>query len=312
MEYTIYKFEFTTPVHFGNKSIEKTSNTFSADTLFSAMCIESLKIKGSSSIEELVSLVKNGQLKISDGLPYFQDRYFIPKPIMQIKQTKYKEYETTESMPIKKILKKIEFIDIEDLESFVTGKYDFSREQTIDNIGEIFIRQNVSLQDSEKTEPFNVGAYSYNKDYGLYMLLGYENLEIKEKVELLLEALSYTGIGGKISSGFGKFNLISKSLPECFERRLKMTGKRYMSLSISLPRDDEFGDISAEDSYILTKRSGFVSSETYSNTFKKKKDFYMFKSGSCFKNKFNGDIYDVSIDGTHRVYRYAVPFWIEV
>ena len=63
--------------------------------------------------------------------------------------------------------------------------------------------------------------------------------------------------------------------------------------------------------YLLKKRGGFVVSEDYASEYLKKKDFYVFQSGSCFQEKFEGDIFDVSA-GSHPVYRYAKPFFMGV
>lgn len=57
--------------------------------------------------------------------------------------------------------------------------------------------------------------------------------------------------------------------------------------------------------YLLEKRSGFVASSSYVPEWRKKKDLYVFSPGSCFVNRFAGDIYDVSDGGRHAVYRYA-------
>ena len=39
---------------------------------------------------------------------------------------------------------------------------------------------------------------------------------------------------------------------------------------------------------------------------------YVFAAGSCFKNEFEGDIYDVTNGGSHPVYRYAKPLFMGV
>jgi CRISPR-associated protein Csm4 len=44
----------------------------------------------------------------------------------------------------------------------------------------------------------------------------------------------------------------------------------------------------------------------------KKRDFYSFAAGSVFQNKFEGDIFDVSIKGNHPVWRYAKPLFMAV
>ena len=72
-----------------------------------------------------------------------------------------------------------------------------------------------------------------------------------------------------------------------------------MLLSVALPTADEMNTAVKNAEYSLIKRSGFISSSTYSNTFERKKDIYVFDAGSCFTNKFSGDIYDVSRKGNH-------------
>lgn len=91
--------------------------------------------------------------------------------------------------------------------------------------------------------------------------------------------------------------------------------KRVMLLNVAFQKNG--GDEILENGYVaVQKRSGFVSSENYSSKmvnadgFVKKKDFFVFKAGSCFAKKFEGAIFNVSQRGAHKVYRYAVPlFW---
>ena len=86
-----------------------------------------------------------------------------------------------------------------------------------------------------------------------------------------------------------------------------------MSLSTSLPKDDELEEALENSSYLMEKRSGFIYSTSYSDEFRRKKDMYVFSSGSCFENIFDGDVYDVSEgQGKHKVYRYAKPLFLGV
>ena len=64
--------------------------------------------------------------------------------------------------------------------------------------------------------------------------------------------------------------------------------------------------------YLLVKRSGFVASETYAKEQLRKRDLYVMQAGSCFRTRFEGDVYDVSDGGSHPVYRYAKPLLMEV
>ena len=74
MNYKIYKMIFTQGVHFGEHSLEKSEITFQADTLFSALCIEALKI---DKLEVLIKSVKEDHLVFSDAFPYMDQEFFI-------------------------------------------------------------------------------------------------------------------------------------------------------------------------------------------------------------------------------------------
>ena len=65
-------------------------------------------------------------------------------------------------------------------------------------------------------------------------------------------------------------------------------------------------------SYQIIKRSGFVASYAYADDFCRKNDLYVMNAGSCFAQQYQGDIYDVSSGGSHAVYRYAQPMFLEV
>ena len=79
-----------------------------------------------------------------------------------------------------------------------------------------------------------------------------------------------------------------------------------------LPEDEKINDVLEDAFYRIEKRSGFVASENYSTSLTKKKDLYVIQAGGCFKKMFEGRIVDVSIEGSHPVYRYAKPLFMEV
>ena len=132
-------------------------------------------------------------------------------------------------------------------------------------------------------------------------------------IENLILSLGYAGIGGKRSSGLGKFDFEEHKPSDRFLELLNRDkAKSYMTLSSCMAEEDELEKALDDAYYLLHKRSGFVSSTTYAKTELKKKDFYAFKSGSCFSSRFNGNIYDVSYKGKHPVYRYAKPMFMGV
>ena len=101
-------------------------------------------------------------------------------------------------------------------------------------------------------------------------------------------------------------------MPEIFEAHLKNKTSRQILLSVALPKEDELESALDKASYQLLKRSGYVASENYADEWKKKKDLYVFSAGSCFEQRFEGDIYDVSDNGKHPVYRYAKALFLGV
>ncbi len=214
---------------------------------------------------------------------------------------------------LKKAYKKLKYISIELLDSYLDGTYDVFNAPNLEKLGHFDMKTAASVRGEEKTEPYRIGTYYYEDGNGLYFILGYQEARVLDLVEQLLENLSFSGIGGKRASGLGRFELFSGTVSNHFRKRLGENGKRYMTLSVSLPTDDELETVLRDASYLLRKRSGFVLSERYAPEQMRKRDLYVFQSGSCFAVRFEGDVYDVSDKGgRHPVYRYAKPMLMEV
>lgn len=64
----------------------------------------------------------------------------------------------------------------------------------------------------EKPLPYYVGSYVFSEHSGLYFILGVEHEEEFTLIKDLLLSLGYSGIGGKRSSGYGKFELADDEL----------------------------------------------------------------------------------------------------
>lgn len=314
MKFKIYKMDFSTPVHFGNGALDDVKNLFLADTLFSALCIESLKNKGEEQLNKLVSLSKENKLLFSDAMPYIEDVLYLPKPFIKI------ETEQNGDSVLKKQYKKLKFLPVNDLENYLKGSLDVKKANQDFKLGEEKINTKVVIsRDKSDNKPYSVGTFEFykkdenNKKSGLYFLVGYENSDDLFFVDDLLNSLGYTGIGGKISSGYGKFIAIPNEADEKLLSLLNLENKnKFISLSTCLPKDEELEGSLKGASYTLQKRSGFVASFDYSENFLKKKDLYTFSAGSSFDKIFSGDVFDVSNEGNHPVYRYAKPLFIGV
>jgi CRISPR-associated protein Csm4 len=255
------------------------------------------------------------------------EEYFIPKPILDIKMKDItKRHDSQNQQKKNKSFKKLEYISVSDLNNYLLaakGEGDFNPDEAIEKsvFGISQIKVSTSVKGLKESLPYYIGTFVFNNDCGLYVIVAYESETERKLFERLLHLLSYSGIGGKRTSGLGKFEIddciyldapYTKSL-EILSRMLKdKDSKIKITLSVSLPADNELDEVIPGGSFMLIRRGGFVQSQTYSDTPLKKKDIYAFSAGSCFKKSFNGDIYDVSLEGAHPVSRYLKPLFLGV
>lgn len=308
MDYQVYRLKFQGAVHFGRNSLEGSSDVFCADTLFSALYQEAVKA-GQDFSDRLYRYVINDELLFSDAFPYIGDTYYLPKPMMRIQAGDHKG-----DSVVKKAYKKLRYIPAEKLDSYLRGDYDVLSEQNIGrDLGRSEMKVSASIRGEEETRPYRTGCYFYKEGSGLYFIAGYRNPSAKQLLGELLDGLAYSGIGGKRSAGLGRFTFETGALPADLYRRLERNGSRYMTLSVSLPTEDEMEHALAGAGYLLCKRSGFVASDRFAPEQQRKRDLYVFSAGACVKTRYKGDIYNVADhNGSHPVYRYARPMFMEV
>lgn len=302
MKYVAYKLNFKTGVHFGNGMLNETKDGFLADTLYSALCIEALR---NDCLERFHKMTTDGRLLFSDGFPFIKDRLYIPKPMIKL--------EHGDDVSDRKKWKKLKYVPIDCLDAYLKGKLDVDKESALlGNLGKRKIYQKVSLTNAEKSEPYSVGVYYFEKENGLYFLMGYEEEEDRAFVEPLIDSLGYQGIGGKVSAGLGKFRMLPVELSKNIKERFQKEDGTFVLLSVALPMESELADVISDASYLLEKRSGFIQSDCYAEDMVKKQELYVLKSGSVIHKRFHGDVYNVGTKGTHPVWRYAKPILMEV
>ncbi|MCD8180964.1 MAG: type III-A CRISPR-associated RAMP protein Csm4 [Firmicutes bacterium] len=308
MRYKVYKLTFTSGIHIGNGTLPSSAAAIHADTLFSAMCIEALNIGGEELLDELVSNAKENRLRISDALPYIADTLYLPKPMCRAEKS-------AEDPALKKEFKKMTYIPSGKMREYLAGELDpiaVNRELALLGKGSLY--QKVSIKEDADNELYTIGVYEFNKDCGLYVIIGFEDEETDWLIGDIFDALQYSGLGGKRTSGFGRFSAGVRALDSDLERALTCSGDRYMSLSVSMAKTDELESLleKQETAYTLIKRGGFVQSASYSDKPLKKRDLYMFAPGAVFGSAFDGDVFDVAKDGAHAVYRYAKPMLMSI
>lgn len=299
----IFKLNFKAPVHFGNGKLGDSENCLFADTVFSALFNEAINMYGENHALKLLNSVNNGHLLLSDLFLYVKNTLFVPKPFVTI------ESDNQGDSVLKKKFKKLKFIPVESLSDFVLGKFDPEISgNLLKNVGKKSVETKVKINKNEDNVPYNVGVYTFSENCGLYFVAMLED-NIKDLFVSLVESISFTGLGGKRYAGYGRFEYEYFKAPQEFDERLKDGFERYMSLSVCLAKENELEKTLDGASYDLVKRSGYVWSDTYSQKPLRKNDMYCFKSGSVFKNTFSGDVFDVSNNGNHPVYRYAKPMF---
>ena len=303
MEATVVKLAFAGPVHFGNGRLSDGSPTCDAATLFSALYIEALR-KGSA--DELLCAARSGELGISDAFPYRGEQLYLPKPNIVFDNGDGEAARSGDSRA-RKAAKKLKYLRLESLADFTHGKLDPVEELARFDIGESFLRMKVNLQraNGPDAKPYSVGGFSFARGCGIYFIA-----EGSFDLRPLLEQLSYSGLGGKRSSGYGsfEFDLESMDLPTPRE------GAQRMLLSSAAPREDELdGSLLSGARYRLERKGGFVQSANHAPTPRRKRDLWTFSPGSVFSTPFAGDVFDVNdTPGAHPVYRYARAMWMGV
>lgn len=325
MMYYIFTLKFLTPVHFGDTAngggLDKFSLQCSADTLFAALCNEAAN-KGSDAVETLVKKTAEGKIVFSSLFPYWRtadsDLYFyLPKPLLKLEQEEQqstKSFEEIKQLATKlKKQKKSTYIRASQINSLLeSGGSD--RQFAVPEFAAPLVAGRVALRE-EKPLPYYVGSYVFSKHSGLYFILGVEHEEEFTFIKDLLLSLGYSGIGGKRSSGYGKFELADNDLMlyddgTAIALMLYNEKSKYqMCLAPVCPRVDEI-DVVKQGSYKLIKRGGFIASSAAKDNIKRN-SIYMLQEGSCFPERLRGQMLQQTVDGlAHDVYRDGIGMFV--
>lgn len=312
METRTVKLAFTGPVHFGRGRLSDGGCTCDAATLFSALYIEALHM-GAGVADELLAAARSGALSISDAFPYIGETLYLPKPMLAADAFDARKKATGESGDSRerKANKKLAYVPVDRYADYLAGSFDSIRELGRFNLGASSLQTKVNLTRArgDDAEPYHVGGYAFEPGAGLYFLV-----QGSYDLAPILEQLGYSGIGGKRTSGYGRFtHRIEKCDPlRQVQRRAGVSAS--VLLATATPAESELDDgLLSGARYRLVRKGGFIQSTTHSATPQKKRDLYLFAAGSTFARTFAGDVFDVNATpGSHPVYRYARAMWMEV
>lgn len=304
MAYSILKLDFQSGLHVGDSlggpSLDSSQMVIHGDTLFSAMYIELLK---TGEEERLRHFFTSGELTISDALPFWKDRYYLPKPLLHVPP------KSRVTSVRSKQLKALTFIAAADFSNYVSGLAGGTLEPdtwTVPTFGVLSAQTRVAIRGNDQPLPYSVGVWQFAPQCGLYIIVRYQE---EESLALMIKALTWlgqSGIGGKTSSGLGRFRLMRVETPLYLLKLLEHDQAPYqMLLGVGLPSDDALEHTLAEGWYTLLRRGGFASSTSFQACPpRRKRTLYMLAAGSCLKMRFQGNMLDLSWEGAvHPVWR---------
>lgn len=307
MEYKIYKMYFKTGVRCGTGKIESNSIEIPSDIIFSAIINEASKVD-EKILKDILDSFKDRKIILSDAFPFIGDEYLLPKPLISFTKN---DGDSSE----KKLYKKINHIPISDFKDYVRGNSNPQEIlEKIENLGSTQIDTKIQKKLEGDNEIYFLSYFRFNKDNGLYFILAFEDERLEKLLHNLIYSIGFTGIGGKKTSGLGKFEIIEEELPRNILNKIN-SEKANMLLTSSMAREDELEKIDKDANYALIRRGGFIYSESEmgsKKTVKRKRTMHFFRSGSIFNKKFEGDIFRVDDGFVHPVYRYGIPMWLEV
>lgn len=296
MKSKIIKLEFLTPLHYGNSGkpgLLDSGITVCSDTIYSAICDQQPAI-----IDQLKSWVSEHKLRISDALPYVKERLLIPR------LSGFQPMNSTSFEPgMHKKIKRMTFIPLDNCRAL----YQDATMARIDEawmlekaIGSFGIRTQASIPRhmEEDTTPYQIAEFTFNPGSGLYLWVKYDEETTFEQFKAWIINLGLQGLGGKRSSGLGKFKIQA-----IVDEPEESTNGQYLLLSTALPlnlKDDIY--------FNVIKRSGFYHSE---DGLFKKRNVYAIKSGLLVNEPFEGVILD-NLSKNHVIYRFLVPLFVRI
>ena len=316
----LFKLRFTAAVHFGDSvsavSLAFSQMTFHADRLFSALC-QTAALQDPEGPARLAKQVKSGKLKLSDAFPWRENELYLPRPCLEA--TTVRDSDASD----RKVMKKVAYLPLRQYPAFLRsldGGEPIDLRTLLDRFGEDSTMTRAAVADGQDTLPYAVGQFAFADGCGLYFLAAMDESEFGLFCTLVRQT-GYGGLGGKVSSGCGSFvleqaspvgeleapqgNLLTQALEE-------PDAALWVSLTTSLPREEELESALDGALYQLVRRAGFVQSAALKGPQKKREQFFL-AAGSTFRNTYTGDLYEVAPSGcSHTVYRYSVPMFLGV
>lgn len=327
MKYYLFRFKFLTPVHFGAAENKKNGNLQSfncyADTFFSALAAEAASLDASL-CAKIIAAAEGGSLLFSDLLPYYEagaeTELFVPVPVCR------KEKLNTLNLDLSfkdlslqyeagRDYEELTFIRVSRIKNYLLP---FGQKEYTGPVRRSFgwsgLQRRIDLRNGG--EPYYVSNYRFADNAGLYCIAALRDESLLRDLTAAVEVLGMGGIGGRRSSGFGKFTLAGAPqllTAECagdaglLHKALNdADSPLQMSLSVLCPQPQQVSAVK-QGAFRLLKRSGFISTGGISE---KRNCVYMLMAGSCFGARIEGQVLKFEQAAGHPVYRYGKALYM--
>lgn len=328
MKYYVLQFKFLTPVHFGTAQNKKSGNLQSfnccADTFFSALATEAAALD-TALCGKFIAAVREGSLLFSDLLPYYsgsEEEFYVPVPYCRSEKINTLDYglsftDLCLQYEARRDHENLAYIRAGGVKAYLQpfGE-DEAPEQEKHSFGWSGVQRRMDFRNGGTA--YYVSNYSFAEGAGLYCIVGLNDESLLDELVKTVELLGFGGIGGRRSSGFGKFVLrkapfalndgCSGDAGVLYELLNNNGSSLQMTLSILCPVAQQL-DAVKQGSFSLMRRSGFVyNSET--GGYEKRSSVYMIKAGACFGQRIDGQVLEFAAGAGHPVYRYGKALYM--
>jgi CRISPR-associated protein Csm4 len=330
----IVRLKFASPLHIGADipaiGEETIQDIIHSDTIFSAIINNYAGISDKKeNIKRLFEEFNTGEapFKLSSGYIYSSPKgkspcYYLPRPSVDPPDFFQKSHGAFNRIKYGKVVRETRLVDLRIINNWINNKTvlgmieDCNKQYKDTHIIEVRPRH-ARDRISDDTNIFHTGLLHLRTDSGIYFLI-----EINEKskyfniniLEAVLNAMKWTGLGGKISSGLGSiadFDMQKVDSDETWENLMKLPDQEY-SLSISLfyPWTSKAFLPDKYVAYRLIDRRGW----TYSTSVPiqvRRKNCTMFAEGSVVHSGCSGSLVNVTPDEFrehHDIYRNGLLF----
>lgn len=285
------KLRFSTPLHLsrGREQFDESAKVLHSDTLAAALFIAARQL-GAPENEALAML---DGIRLSSAFPFWAEEYFFPKPMIRLPFGWKDLPEEKQGKPFKKI----RFLGKSWFEKMLHGEQDiidankhlaqkeYLSDHSVATVYKADVTQRVTIQPdySDDAKPFYTERLYFGEKAGLYVLVQWQDENVKELFQRAFRMLGDLGIGTDRSVGNGFFEPTFESL----QLRVPDRASHQCALGLYLPAANELTNEDLDDSaWNLTKRGGYLAgAPDLDHITLRKRSVFMFEEGSVFPRK---------------------------